>query len=97
MHEEKQSIYLDWAIKSNKPSWKTDTHIELTKHVTRRQSHQIQILWIPSTHDNPSILGIIDNFVNAIRQLIDSLACVIRVHVFILCSEMSPLKSVDRS
>ena len=72
-------------------------HVELTKHVTRRQGHLIQIGRIPRRHDDTAIFRVVNNFANAFSQLIDALTGIIRVHILVLGAEMTPLKAVDGS
>lgn len=81
----------------NRPTFAITTYIKLTKHVTGRKSHFVQIAWIPGTHDDASIFRIVLNLVNAFHELIDTLSSVIRVHIDILGTKVAPLKSIDRS
>lgn len=71
------------------------TYIKLAKHVARRQRHFPQIGRVPGRHDNASIFGIVFDLVNALRKLINPLARVIRVHINVFRSEMTPLETVD--
>jgi hypothetical protein len=65
--------------------------------VTGRQSHFIQVCWIPGTHNDAPIFRIVLNLVNAFHELIDTLSSVIRVHIHVLGTKVPPLKSVHRS
>jgi hypothetical protein len=65
--------------------------------MTRRQSHKLQILWIPRTQDNPPVIRVVLQLMNHLRQLIDTLASIIRLGIDILCAEMPPLEPVDRT
>ena len=65
--------------------------------MTWRQSHFVQVGWIPSTHDDTTVLGIVLNLFNAFGKLVDALTRVVSVHVDILGAKVSPLKSVDWS
>lgn len=62
--------------------------------MTGRQRHQIQILRIPSTHNDPPILRIVPNLVDAIGQLIDAFSRIVGMHIRILGAEMTPLEAV---
>ena len=65
--------------------------------MTGRQRHQIQILRIPSAHNDPPVLRIVPNLINAIGQLIHALSRIVGMHVRILGAEMTPLEAVHRS
>mmetsp|Transcript_6937 Transcript_6937/g.11704 ORF Transcript_6937/g.11704 Transcript_6937/m.11704 type:complete len:221 (+) Transcript_6937:67-729(+) len=71
--------------------------VELAKHVTRWQRHQLQVSWVPSTHHNPPVLGVVDNLINAISQLIHTLSSIVSMHIFVLGTKMTPLESIHRS
>ena len=53
--------------------------------------------WIPSTHDNPSVVGISLNLVYYVSQLIHALSRVVSVHVGVLCPKVTPLETVNWS
>lgn len=72
----------------------TISHIELYKTVTRRQSHLGNIDRIPSGHDYSPIVRIVLDFVDTLAQLIDTLSGIVRVHVDVLSTEVTPLESV---
>mmetsp|Transcript_16655 Transcript_16655/g.26417 ORF Transcript_16655/g.26417 Transcript_16655/m.26417 type:complete len:240 (-) Transcript_16655:216-935(-) len=75
----------------------TIRHIELHKHMARRQRHLIQIARIPRTHHNPARVGIVLDLLDAVHQLIHSLAIILIVHTSILRAKVSPLESINRS
>merc|ERR1712032_1279031 len=65
-------------------------NVKLTKHVARWQSHQAQISRIPSRHDDPAIRWILLDFPDALCKLINALAGVVCMHVFVFGSEVAP-------
>lgn len=70
------------------------THVELRKHVTRRQRHLAQIRHIPRTQHNPPIIRLCSQFFYDIRQLIEPLPRIIRCRIDIFGAEMAPLEAV---
>jgi hypothetical protein len=58
--------------------------VELTEHMARRKGHLIQIRRVPGSHDDSSILRTVLDLVDAVLQLIDPFASVIRVHIEVL-------------
>lgn len=70
-------------------------HVELGKHMTRRQRHLAQIPRVPRTQDDPSVIGPMLQLINHLRQLIHPLPRIIRPGVHILGAEMAPLEAVD--
>lgn len=76
-------------------AWITD--VELRKHVTRRQRHDLQVCGVPRTQNNATIVRCIAQLVNHLRQLVHALPSVIRLGVYVLSTEVPPLESVDRA
>mmetsp|Transcript_2929 Transcript_2929/g.6853 ORF Transcript_2929/g.6853 Transcript_2929/m.6853 type:complete len:228 (-) Transcript_2929:853-1536(-) len=68
--------------------------IELAEHVARRESHDAEIGRIPGTENNPSVVGICLDGVDAGSELIDALPGVVSVHVGVLGPKVPPLKSI---
>jgi len=50
--------------------------------------------WIPSAHDDSSIVGRVLDFMDHFSKLIDPLTGIISLAIHILCPEMSPLESI---
>jgi hypothetical protein len=59
--------------------------------------HFIQIRWVPSRHDDTAILRVVNDFVDALGQLIHALTGVVGVHVLVFGPKMTPLESIDGS
>ena len=72
-------------------------NVKLAKHVAGGQCHFLQIGRIPGGHNDAPILWSILDFPNAIGQLVDALPGVIRVHVNVGGTKVSPLEAIDRS
>ena len=53
--------------------------------------------WIPCTQDDPSISRILLDLLDTLPQLIYALSLIVRITVLVLCSEVPPLKPVDRT
>ena len=73
-----------------------EADVELREHVTGREGHFRQIRRVPGGEDDPAIVGVVFEFVNHFRELIDALAGVICMTVFIRSAEVSPLKAIHR-
>ena len=73
------------------------TNVKLTEHMTRRQCHLSQIRRIPRTQNNPSVIRFVFQFIYDFRQLINTLARIIRLGIYVLRAKMSPLEAIDRS
>ena len=71
--------------------------IKLAKHVAWRQRHFIQVGWVPGRHDDSSVLWIVNDLVDAVLELVNALSSVVRVHINIFGSKVTPLKTVDWS
>lgn len=74
---------------------KEKTYVELTKHVTGRKRHIVQVCRIPSRHDDTSIFWIVFNFVNAFCQLVHTLPRVVGMHIHVVRPKVTPLKAID--
>ena len=75
----------------------SDAYIELAKHVTGRQGHFAEIGWIPGRHNDATVFRVVLDLVNALGELINTLTCVVGVHVNVLSPKVTPLKAIDRS
>lgn len=53
----------------------------LSKHVTRRKSHFLEIRRVPCRENDATVIWAILYFVNYIRQLIEALARIVGMHV----------------
>lgn len=73
------------------------TYIELAKHVTGRERHQVQIGGIPRRHDNASIFRVVLDLVDAVAKLIDTLSGIVGMHIDIGGAKVAPLKAIDGS
>lgn len=69
--------------------------VELTKHVAGGEGHDVQIGRVPGGHDDAAVFGVVLDFVNAFRELVDALAGVVGVHVLVFGAEVAPLEAVD--
>lgn len=72
-------------------------HIELTKHMARRQSHFPQICRIPRTDNDAPVVRVGFDRFNGLSQLIIPLSLIVCVHVGVFGSKMTPLKPVNRT
>jgi hypothetical protein len=59
-----------------------------------RESHFLEAGWVPCAHQDAATLRIFLEFLDAVGQLIYTLAFVVVVHSLILCTEVTPLESV---
>lgn len=73
------------------------THVELAQGVAGGQSHEGQVFGVPGAHDDPSVLWILFDGVNDLLQLVDTLSCVICVHVCVLGTKVPPLETIHRA
>lgn len=69
--------------------------IELSKHVTWRQRHLLQVRRVPGTHDDPAIIWVVLQFVYDLGQLINTLAGIVGLGILVLGTKVTPLKAVD--
>lgn len=69
----------------------------MSEHVTRRQHHAGHVLGVPCGKDHSSVVGVCAELVYDLRQLVNTLAGVIGLCVFVLCAKVSPLETVDGS
>jgi hypothetical protein len=72
-------------------------HVELAKHVARRQSHFVEICWVPRGHDDSAVGGRVLDLIDAVLQLIYTLTLVVGMHILVGCPKVSPLEAVDRA
>ena len=70
---------------------------ELGQHVAGRQRHLLQIRRIPGGEDDSAAIGVGFDLMDDFHQLIDALVGIIRVAVFVLRAEMTPLEPVNRT
>lgn len=68
--------------------------VELSKHVTRRQGHLLQVGRVPGTEDDASIVGAVAELVDDVGELVDALAGVVGTSTSILGSKVAPLEAV---
>jgi hypothetical protein len=69
-------------------------NVELCKHMTRWESHELQILRVPRTQNDPAIVRIVLQLVDHLRQLIHTLARIDRSGIDVLCAEVPLLEPV---
>lgn len=65
--------------------------------MARRQSHKLQVLRIPSTKNNPSIIRIILELMNDFRELVNTLSCVVCLSIDVLGAKVPPLEAINRT
>lgn len=71
-----------------------ERHVELRKHMTRREGHELQIFGVPGAQNDPAIVRVVLQLVNDLRELIDPLARIVRLGIDVLGAEMAPLEAV---
>lgn len=71
--------------------------VELGKHVAGWEDHLFQIGGIPGGKDQTTIVWVGAQLVNNLGELVDSLACVVRLGVDILGAKVPPLEAVHRT
>ena len=71
------------------------SHIELSKDVTGRESHLLEIGRVPGTHENATACRVLLDLLDDISKLIDTLAFVVIVHGLVRGTEVSPLETID--
>lgn len=71
------------------------TDIELRKHVTRRQRHDLQIRRVPRAQDDASVIRRLLQLPHDVCELVDALSGVVRIGVYVGRAEVSPLEAVD--
>mmetsp|Transcript_14914 Transcript_14914/g.39974 ORF Transcript_14914/g.39974 Transcript_14914/m.39974 type:complete len:295 (+) Transcript_14914:141-1025(+) len=69
-------------------------HVELKKHVARRQCHLRDGVRVPCGHHHPSVVWIVLDGLNHLRKLVYTAAAIIRIAALVLGAEMTPLKAV---
>mmetsp|Transcript_17432 Transcript_17432/g.52932 ORF Transcript_17432/g.52932 Transcript_17432/m.52932 type:complete len:624 (-) Transcript_17432:50-1921(-) len=69
-------------------------HVELRKHVARGERHLGQVLWVPRRHDDAPVVRLLLERADHLRDLVDSLAGVVGVHVGVLGAKVAPLPAV---
>mmetsp|Transcript_59988 Transcript_59988/g.173730 ORF Transcript_59988/g.173730 Transcript_59988/m.173730 type:complete len:452 (+) Transcript_59988:330-1685(+) len=71
--------------------------VELAEHVARRQRHLPKVRRVPRGQQNSPVRRVFLDLADALRELIDALAGVVRVHVDILGAKVPPLKAIHRA
>lgn len=69
-------------------------HVELRKHVARRQRHDLEVLGVPRAHDDAPVVGVRPQLVHHVGQLVDALTRVVRARVDVLGAKVPPLEPV---
>mmetsp|Transcript_27304 Transcript_27304/g.73803 ORF Transcript_27304/g.73803 Transcript_27304/m.73803 type:complete len:383 (+) Transcript_27304:427-1575(+) len=69
-------------------------HEKLAKHVAGRQRHVSQGCGVPSGEQQAAVVGVGFDARDEVCQLVHTLACVVGVHVLVLCSKVPPLEAV---
>lgn len=65
--------------------------------MTRGQRHEIQVGGVPRRHDDPAILRMVHDLVDALLELVDALSGVVGVHVHVGGTKVPPLEPVHRA
>lgn len=71
------------------------THVELSKHVARREGHEFQVGHVPGAEDDAAVVRVGLEFAHDLGDLIDTLVRVVRVAIFVRGAEVAPLETVD--
>lgn len=68
--------------------------VKLGKHVARWEDHLLQICGVPGGKNQTAIVWVGAQLVNNLSELVNSLACVVRLGVDVLGAKMPPLEAV---
>jgi hypothetical protein len=63
--------------------------------MARREGHLLQVGRVPGAEDDTAIVGVVPQLVDDLGELVDTLARIVGLRVYVFGTKVPPLKPVD--